>query len=310
MKFGYQGAFHRDDDNLFPTISNDHLMQILSHAVQQRRAEPADRTASRSGPARSHERCAREYYAFFAQEQWTKDRLTLQGALRFDRAWSSFPEQQIGPSVTGPDRDRAAGAGRHHGLQRHQSANRRRLRPVRQRQDVAQGQRRAIPAPGVEPGPLHQRQPVGTGIDDHRPGPGPTPTATTRRTATAERPAAKPGDDRIDRHVRRLRRSEFRTSTAGHEARRFDSRRLGSAAVRLAVRRVGPAGADAESLGRSRILPPVVADLRRRRHHRQHQYHARPITRSSASIAPSDPRLPNGGGYAVRTSTTSPRRRR
>jgi hypothetical protein len=44
-----------------------------------------------------------EYYAFYAQEQWTKDRLTLQGALRFDRAWSSFPEQQIGPSVTIPN---------------------------------------------------------------------------------------------------------------------------------------------------------------------------------------------------------------
>ena len=28
MKFGYQGAFHRDDDNLFPTISNDYLTQF------------------------------------------------------------------------------------------------------------------------------------------------------------------------------------------------------------------------------------------------------------------------------------------
>jgi hypothetical protein len=43
-----------------------------------------------------------EYYAFFAQEQWTKNRLTLQGALRFDRAWSSFPEQVIGPDVWVP----------------------------------------------------------------------------------------------------------------------------------------------------------------------------------------------------------------
>src|SRR5688572_13544112 len=38
-----------------------------------------------------------QYYAFYAQEQWTKDRLTLQGALRFDHAWSQFPEQIIGP---------------------------------------------------------------------------------------------------------------------------------------------------------------------------------------------------------------------
>jgi len=34
----------------------------------------------------------------FVQETWTRDRLTLQGAVRFDRARSWFPEQQEGPS--------------------------------------------------------------------------------------------------------------------------------------------------------------------------------------------------------------------
>jgi hypothetical protein len=34
---------------------------------------------------------------FFAQEQWTLKRLTLQGGLRFDRAWSWAPPQQEGP---------------------------------------------------------------------------------------------------------------------------------------------------------------------------------------------------------------------
>ena len=43
-----------------------------------------------------------EYYAFYGQEQWTKERLTVQAALRFDHAWSHFPEQTIGPSVTIP----------------------------------------------------------------------------------------------------------------------------------------------------------------------------------------------------------------
>ena len=38
------------------------------------------------------------WHALFAQEQWTLGRLTLQGALRFDRASSWFPEQQAGPS--------------------------------------------------------------------------------------------------------------------------------------------------------------------------------------------------------------------
>ena len=35
--------------------------------------------------------------ALFAQEQWTLGRVTLQGAVRYDRAWSYFPEQQVGP---------------------------------------------------------------------------------------------------------------------------------------------------------------------------------------------------------------------
>jgi hypothetical protein len=34
----------------------------------------------------------------FVQDQWTRERLTLQGALRFDRARSWFPAQQEGPS--------------------------------------------------------------------------------------------------------------------------------------------------------------------------------------------------------------------
>ena len=38
------------------------------------------------------------YTALYAQDQWTMGRMTLQGALRFDRAWSYSPEQTIGPT--------------------------------------------------------------------------------------------------------------------------------------------------------------------------------------------------------------------
>ena len=50
-------------------------------------------------------------HALFAQEQWTFRRLTLQGALRFDRASSWYLDQQIGPSrflpvaITFPETD-------------------------------------------------------------------------------------------------------------------------------------------------------------------------------------------------------------
>ena len=32
------------------------------------------------------------YDAFYIQDQWTRNRLTLQGALRYEHAWSFFPE--------------------------------------------------------------------------------------------------------------------------------------------------------------------------------------------------------------------------
>ena len=38
------------------------------------------------------------YHAVYAQEQWTHGRMTLQGALRFDHAWSYSPEQVVGPT--------------------------------------------------------------------------------------------------------------------------------------------------------------------------------------------------------------------
>jgi hypothetical protein len=94
LKFGYQGAFHRDDDNLFPTISNtQRTLYIFNNQVP-------NGVTIQAGPFTRKVRT--EYYAFFVQEQWTKDRLTLQGALRFDHAWSSFPEQTIGPDIWVP----------------------------------------------------------------------------------------------------------------------------------------------------------------------------------------------------------------
>ncbi len=38
----------------------------------------------------------------YAQEQWTLGRLTLQGGIRFDRATSGFPDQQLGPELFVP----------------------------------------------------------------------------------------------------------------------------------------------------------------------------------------------------------------
>lgn len=105
MKFGYQGAFHKDDDNLFDIITNSQHMTYRFGAG----VNAAGQTVGYGVPnqvtiqAGTWTRKVRtEYAAFFAQDQWTMGRMTLQGALRFDRAWSRFPSQTIPQNVWWP----------------------------------------------------------------------------------------------------------------------------------------------------------------------------------------------------------------
>jgi hypothetical protein len=91
-KFGYQGAYlvedienHGNDLNLAYTFNGGRptsLTQTLRVFTQKDRVQ---------------------YMALFAEDQWTRGRMTLQGALRFDRAWSYSPEQQIGPTTFLPN---------------------------------------------------------------------------------------------------------------------------------------------------------------------------------------------------------------
>jgi hypothetical protein len=80
MKVGYQGSFLVNNTN---RVRNDSL---LSYRFNQGRpnqftmAIPEWRTADRTSVA-----------AFFVQDTWTRGRMTLQGALRYDRAWSYSP---------------------------------------------------------------------------------------------------------------------------------------------------------------------------------------------------------------------------
>jgi hypothetical protein len=86
FKIGYQHTLMTDDrtwstnsTDLWYRVSNglpNQLTQTISPWINNARAG---------------------WDAVFAQEQWTMGRLTLQGALRFDVARSWFPEQNIGP---------------------------------------------------------------------------------------------------------------------------------------------------------------------------------------------------------------------
>jgi hypothetical protein len=87
MKFGYQGAYHSYNPK---TFTNDQFLQYrVNNGVPNQITQtliPFDR------------KDRVRYTALYAQEQWTHKRMTLQGALRYDHAWSYFLEQNVGAS--------------------------------------------------------------------------------------------------------------------------------------------------------------------------------------------------------------------
>jgi hypothetical protein len=81
MKAGYQAAYEVTD------IFGD----FASHGLQYRfNAGVPDQITQRITKWQQANRT--RYDAFYAQDQWTRGRLTLQGALRYEHAWSFFPE--------------------------------------------------------------------------------------------------------------------------------------------------------------------------------------------------------------------------
>jgi hypothetical protein len=87
LKVGYQHTFMTDDRTWFTNSQN--LTYRVNNGV------PNQLTQSIS-PWVNNARAAGD--GLFVQEQYTRDRLTFHGALRFDRARSWFPPQQEGPS--------------------------------------------------------------------------------------------------------------------------------------------------------------------------------------------------------------------
>jgi hypothetical protein len=86
MKFGYMGAFHVA--NALYMSNNTHLTYRMSNGLPNQFTMDLN-PFTLQGRTR--------YEGAYGQEQWTVGRLTLQGALRFEHAWSYFPEQSVGP---------------------------------------------------------------------------------------------------------------------------------------------------------------------------------------------------------------------
>jgi hypothetical protein len=80
LKFGYQGNWWRDDRELHTNTQN------LAYSFLGGRPTGITEYAN---PYFNNGRAAMS--SFFAQDQWTINRLTLQGAVRYDHPWSWFP---------------------------------------------------------------------------------------------------------------------------------------------------------------------------------------------------------------------------
>jgi hypothetical protein len=91
LKVGYQGAYLRADSTfLTPGVDLAYRFnQGQPNAFTYRLPtwQQSDRT---------------ETAALYAQDTWTRNRLTLQGAIRYDRAWSFSPAEHNGTTLTGP----------------------------------------------------------------------------------------------------------------------------------------------------------------------------------------------------------------
>jgi len=92
MKFGYQGAYFTEEIEDFASSTN---LTYLFLGPNQ----PIGLTM-RIAPWQISDRT--ESAALYAQDQWTLGRFTLQGAIRYDRAWSFFPADHNGAPVAGP----------------------------------------------------------------------------------------------------------------------------------------------------------------------------------------------------------------
>ena len=86
MKFGYQGGFLTNERT--GATNTTYLTYRVNNAVPNQ--------LTMSGLPFFNADYTR-YSALYAQEQWTHGRWTLQGAVRYDNAWSYTPDLVVGP---------------------------------------------------------------------------------------------------------------------------------------------------------------------------------------------------------------------
>jgi hypothetical protein len=85
LKVGYQGAYHAD--NRAQEGGTNDLTYRFNNGIP-------NQLTQRLEPYRTYSRV--RYNALYVQDQLTRGRLTMSGALRYDHSWSYYPEQSIG----------------------------------------------------------------------------------------------------------------------------------------------------------------------------------------------------------------------
>ena len=245
--------------------------------------------------------------AYYVQDQWKLGRMTLQGALRFDRELELLA-RTADPAVGLPgERHHLSANAWRDRLQGSVAARRRRLRRVRQRKDGRQGELRQIPGADEQQQQLHPVEPDRPHRDDDdadldrrqqqlRAGLQPDESAGQCRMRSDERPHVRHdgADDRRDRPE--------------------DSQRLGRALERLADWRIDPAADPPAPVGRSGLPAPMAEQLHgdRQPARRPGRFHAATASRRrpirvclAAAATPSTGCTTSSRASSARPATTS-----
>jgi hypothetical protein len=101
MKFGYSGAWHEDQQKNFPnsTYTTYTLQNGKGYCSGAALLSPTSCQGVTIGETLTPYQVQQDvrFDALFAQEQYTTGRFTFQAAIRFDHAWSYFPDETVGP---------------------------------------------------------------------------------------------------------------------------------------------------------------------------------------------------------------------
>ena len=259
LKVGYQGTY-MVDNRVWSTNNNELEYRVANGVPNQLTMYLQDyQNDGRAG-----------WHAFFAQEQWTAGRLSLQGAIRYDRASSWFPEQTLGPSKYFPNRIVYPATT---GVDAYNDFTPR----MGMAYDVFGNGRTAVK---VNLGKFLE----GVGVSTNYANTNPTlripttlgpfgPQGVTRAWTDADTDflpdcdlnnldgTGSPGDRW--RFLRPGLEHELGPGRAHEQLRPGAPERLGRAAVGLELRRLGPAAAPGPDVGRVRLPPAVVPRLHR-----------------------------------------------